>query len=114
MAKKQTRPQGAADFQGDDLVVNLCTKWVLGRPQSSAKGAGCVRLSETRSPPLVFITPHYTASHRIAPPFGVQNPPKGSSVAQLDTVYRTPAGRARSSRPSFLIKAALSDRLGLL
>lgn len=111
MAKKQTRPQGAADFQGDDLVVNLCTKWVLGRPQSSAKGAGCVRLSETRSPPLVFITPHYTASHRL---LGSKTHPKDRVVAQLDTVYRTPAGRARSSRPSFLIKAALSDRLGLL
>lgn len=84
---------------------------VLGRPQSSAKGAGCVRPSETRSPPLVFITPHYTASHRL---LGSKTHPKDRVVAQLDTVYSTAAGRARSSRPSFLIKAALSDRLGLL
>lgn len=70
-----------------------------------------MRPSETRSPALVFITPHYTESHRL---LGSKTHPKDRVVTHPGTVYRTPAGRARSSRPSFLIKAALSDRLGLL
>lgn len=68
----QTLPTDQAGMDVPGSLGGQYTRSGAARPQWSVKGAGCVRLSETMITTTCF---HYTALHRIAPPFGVQNPP---------------------------------------